>query len=152
RSLAKDAPVTTVAVTTTVTADASIVPPLKVRVLSKNLEIVADSTSAGGVNAVAAGTSKLNEPVCLGLEVRMRAKHTLERKGELEDKCVEQAAFLADRDAEIVHLKSLLSLKEAEAVEAIRLCGQLTIVEAADVAKGGELRDLKEKNFALEGE
>nr|GEY72773.1 hypothetical protein [Tanacetum cinerariifolium] len=90
--------------------------------------------------------------VCLGLEVRMRAKHTLERKGELEDKCVEQAAFLSDRDAEIVHLKSLLSLKEAEVVEAIRLCSQLTIVEAADVAKGGELRDLKEKNFALEGE
>nr|GEX93937.1 hypothetical protein [Tanacetum cinerariifolium] len=46
RSPAKDAPVTTVVVTTTVTANASIVPPPKVRVVS-------DAT----------GTSKLNEPV-----------------------------------------------------------------------------------------
>ncbi|GKE79884.1 hypothetical protein Tco_1549884, partial [Tanacetum coccineum] len=90
--------------------------------------------------------------VCLGAEVRMRAKHTLEKKGELEDKCVEQATLLSKRDAEIVHQKSLLSLKEAEAVEVIRLHGQLTVVEAADTAKGGELRDLKEKNFTLEGE
>nr|GEU55826.1 hypothetical protein [Tanacetum cinerariifolium] len=202
RSPAKDVLVTTVDVTTTVTADASIVPPHKVKVVSKNLEIVADSASAGGVNADVAGTSKLNEPVdssnlfyasqdtnsdtlhyrlaapalfaqlramdydhlyskfnigaarqvCLGAEVMMWAKHTLEKKGELEDKCVEQAALLSERDAEIVHLKSLLSLKEAEAVEAIRLRGQLTVVEAADVAEGGELRDSKEKNFTLEGE
>ncbi|GKD13678.1 hypothetical protein Tco_1198085 [Tanacetum coccineum] len=82
----------------------------------------------------------------------MRAKHTLEKKGELEDKCVEQAALLSERDVEIVHLKSLLSLKETEAAEAIRLRGQLTTVEAADAAKGNELKDLKEKNFALEGE
>nr|GEV45245.1 hypothetical protein [Tanacetum cinerariifolium] len=227
RSLAKDAHVPTVAVTTTVTANASIVPPPMVRVVSKNLEIVANSTSTGGVNANVAGTSKLNElvdssdsfyasqdldsdtlhhiyipkwnvtndsvlddpyvcrdltgrlalpdlfaqlramdydqlysefnvkaarHVCLGAEVRMQAEHTLERKCELEDKCVEQAALLLERDAEIVHLKSLLSLKEAEAVKAIRLRGQLTVVEVADAAKGGKLRDLKKKNFALEGE
>nr|GFD56109.1 hypothetical protein [Tanacetum cinerariifolium] len=41
----------------------SIVPPPRVRVVSKNLEIVADSTSVGGVNVDAACTSKLNEPV-----------------------------------------------------------------------------------------
>nr|GEU93326.1 hypothetical protein [Tanacetum cinerariifolium] len=90
--------------------------------------------------------------VCLGAKVRMRAEHTLEKKGELEDKYAEQAAFLSERDAEIVHLKSLLSLKEAEAAEAIRLHGQLTTVEAADAAKDNELKDLKEKNFMLEGE
>ncbi|GKE02651.1 hypothetical protein Tco_1390634, partial [Tanacetum coccineum] len=56
------------------------------------------------------------------------------------------------KDAEIADLKSLLSLKEAEAAEAIRLRGQLSVVEAADAAKGNELRDLKERNFALEGE
>nr|GFD13865.1 hypothetical protein [Tanacetum cinerariifolium] len=155
----------------TVTTDASIVSPPKVRVVSKNLEIVTDSTSAGGVNADVTGTSKLNEPVdssdsfyasqdldsdtlhriyvCLGAEVRMRTEHTLERKCEREDKCPKQAALLLERDAEIVHLKSLLSLKEAEAAEAIRLRGQLTVVEVADAAKGDELRDLKEKNFAL---
>nr|GEX36701.1 hypothetical protein [Tanacetum cinerariifolium] len=74
--------------------------------------------------------------VCLGAEVRMRAKPTLEKKGELEDKCDEQSALLSERDAKIVHLKSLLSLKEAEAAKAIRLCGQLTTVKAADAAKG----------------
>nr|GEV61060.1 hypothetical protein [Tanacetum cinerariifolium] len=56
------------------------------------------------------------------------------------------------RDAEIAHLRSLLSLKEAEAAEAISLPSQLSVVEAVDAAKGTELRDLKEKNFALEGE
>nr|GFB66883.1 hypothetical protein [Tanacetum cinerariifolium] len=82
----------------------------------------------------------------------MRAEHTLEKKGEIKDKCAKQAAFLSERDAEIVHLKSLLSLNEVEAVEAIRLRGQLTTVEAADVAKDSELKDFKEKNFTLEGD
>ncbi|GJX46658.1 hypothetical protein Tco_0271848 [Tanacetum coccineum] len=95
----------------------------------------------------------LEDPEC-GRNIlwRMRAEHTLEKKGELEDKCAEQAAFLSERDVEIVYLKSLLSLKETEAAEAIRLRGQLTTVEAAFAAKDSELKDLKEKNFALEGE
>nr|GEV32409.1 hypothetical protein [Tanacetum cinerariifolium] len=63
-----------------------------------------------------------------------------------------QVYLVAERDAKIAHLKSLLSLKEAEALEAIRLRGQLSVVEATDVAKGNELRDLKERNFVLEGE
>ncbi|GJV44875.1 hypothetical protein Tco_1429411 [Tanacetum coccineum] len=92
------------------------------------------------------------QQVCLGAEVRMQAKHTLENKGELEDKCAEQVTLLSERDAEIVHLKSLLSWKETEAAEAIRLRGQLTSVEATDAAKDSKLKDLKEKNFALEGE
>ncbi|GJV94977.1 hypothetical protein Tco_1546554 [Tanacetum coccineum] len=90
--------------------------------------------------------------VCLRAEVRMRAEHTLEKKGELEDKCDEQAALLLEKNDEITHLKSLLSLKEAEAAEAIRLGGQLAAVEATDIFKGNELRDLKEKNFALKGD
>nr|GEU49704.1 hypothetical protein [Tanacetum cinerariifolium] len=110
-SPATDVLVTTIAVTTIVTADASAVLPLKVRVKSKNLEIFGDSTSAGDENV-----------------------------------------NVAERDAEIAHLKSLLSLKEYEAVEAIRLYSQLSIVEAVDAAKGNELRDLKERKFVLEGE
>ncbi|GKG27035.1 hypothetical protein Tco_0402738, partial [Tanacetum coccineum] len=43
-------------------------------------------------------------------------------------------------------------MKEAEAAEAIHLGGQLAAVEATDKVKGNELRDLKEKNFTLEGE
>nr|GEW28288.1 hypothetical protein [Tanacetum cinerariifolium] len=62
RSPAADVSVTTVSVSTIVTANASGVSPPKVRVVSKNLEIVRDSSSAGGANANDAGTSKLNEP------------------------------------------------------------------------------------------
>nr|GEV78740.1 hypothetical protein [Tanacetum cinerariifolium] len=145
-SPAKDAPVTTVVVTTIVTADASIVPPPKDldsdtlhRIYVPKWNVTNDSV--------------LDDPyVCLSTKVRMRAKYTLERKGELEDKCAEQAFLLSEIDAEIVHLKSLLSLKEAEAAEAIRLRGQLIVVEAAGAANDGELRDLKEKNFALKRE
>ncbi|GKF50600.1 hypothetical protein Tco_0147067, partial [Tanacetum coccineum] len=90
--------------------------------------------------------------VCLGAEVRMWAEHTLEKKGELKDKCAEQTTLLLEKDAEIAHLKSLLSLKESEAAESISLRSQLFVVEAADAAKSTELRDLMEKNFALEGE
>ncbi|GJR12109.1 hypothetical protein Tco_0794761 [Tanacetum coccineum] len=90
--------------------------------------------------------------MCLGAEVRMQVEHTLELKDRLEDKCANQTALLSERDSEIAHLKSLLSLKEAEAAEAIRLRGQLSVVEASDVVKDNELRDLKERNFVLEGE
>ncbi|GJZ19181.1 hypothetical protein Tco_0555771 [Tanacetum coccineum] len=41
---------------------------------------------------------------------------------------------------------------EAEAAEAICLRGQLSAIKAADAVKGNELRDLKERNFVLEGE
>ncbi|GJW46019.1 hypothetical protein Tco_0077665 [Tanacetum coccineum] len=90
--------------------------------------------------------------MCLGAEVRMRAEHTLEQKNRLEDKCSEQSARLSEKDAEIAHLRSLLSLKESEAAEAIRLLEQVSVVEVVDAVKGNELRDLKERNFALEGE
>nr|GEV49343.1 hypothetical protein [Tanacetum cinerariifolium] len=196
RSLAKDAPVTTV-VTTTVTADSFIVSPLKVGFVSKNLEIVMDSTSVGGVNADAAGTSKLNEPVdssdsfyasqaldsdtlrCIyvpkwnvtndsilddpyvchdltdrlappALFAQLRAMDYDQLYFKFNVRAARQVCL--ESDVEIVHLKSLLSLKEAEAAKAIRLHSQLTVVEAVDAAKGGELRDLKKKNFALKGE
>ncbi|GKB74077.1 hypothetical protein Tco_0935489 [Tanacetum coccineum] len=70
--------------------------------------------------------------VCLGAKVRMRAEHTLEKKGELEEKCAEHTTLLSEKDAEIAHLN------------------QLSVVETADAVKSTELRDLKEKNFALE--
>nr|GEU69235.1 hypothetical protein [Tanacetum cinerariifolium] len=87
--------------------------------------------------------------VCVGVEVSMRAEHTLERKSELEDRCVEQATLLSEKDAEIPLLRSLFSLKAAKAAKSISLRSQLSVVEAVDAAKGIELRDLKEKNFSL---
>ncbi|GJT31789.1 hypothetical protein Tco_0922208 [Tanacetum coccineum] len=62
RSLVADALVMTVAVTTTVAADVSVVLVSKDRVRSGNLENFGDSASAGGANANAASSSKLNEP------------------------------------------------------------------------------------------
>nr|GEW40899.1 hypothetical protein [Tanacetum cinerariifolium] len=56
------------------------------------------------------------------------------------------------KDVEIANLKSLLSLKESEAVEAICLRSQLSIIEAADAAKVNELKELTEKSLALEKE
>nr|GEW31991.1 hypothetical protein [Tanacetum cinerariifolium] len=97
-------------------------------------------------------TDRLAPPTLFSQLLSMQAKHTLEQKDHLEDKCVEQTNLLSEIDAEIAHLRSLLSLKEIEAAEAIYLRSQLFIVEAADAAKSTELRDLKERNFALEGE
>ncbi|GJR12110.1 hypothetical protein Tco_0794762 [Tanacetum coccineum] len=62
RSPVANVPVMTIAVTTTVAADASAVPPPKVTVESTNLEIFGDSASADETNANVAGTSKLSEP------------------------------------------------------------------------------------------
>nr|GEW85578.1 hypothetical protein [Tanacetum cinerariifolium] len=70
-------------------------------------------------------TDRLAPQVCLGVEVRMWAKHNLERKCKLEDKCDEHTTLLSEKDAEIAHLKSLLSLKETEAAEAISLQSQI---------------------------
>ncbi|GKD65667.1 hypothetical protein Tco_1307775, partial [Tanacetum coccineum] len=165
---AADVSVMTVAVTTTV--DANVATGSKAKDAPKDFEHIGDSASAGGVDVDAASISKWKlcamdydqlysefnvgaaRQVCLGAEVRMRAEHTLVRRGELEDRCAEQTTLLSEKDAEIAHLRSLLSLKETEAAEAISLRSQLSVVEAADAAKGTELRDLKEKNFSLEGE
>nr|GEY25231.1 hypothetical protein [Tanacetum cinerariifolium] len=135
----------------------------KDKVRSGTLETFGDSASDGEANVNAASSSKLNEPttlsdsfyasqdldsetlhniyMCLGAKVRMRAEHTLKQKDRLEDKCAKQTSHLSAKDVEISHLRSLLSLKETEAVEAIHLCSQLSIVKAADAAKSNEPKD-----------
>ncbi|GKA31534.1 hypothetical protein Tco_0717839 [Tanacetum coccineum] len=154
-----DVPVVTVAVTTTF--DANVAAGSKAKDAPKDFEHIGDFASVGGVDADATSISKSKKPsisldsfyASQSLDTEtMHREHTLERKGELEDKRVKQTTLLSEKDAEIAHLKSLLSLKEVEAAEAISLRCQLSGVEAADVAKSTELRDLKEKNFALEGE
>ncbi|GJQ90643.1 hypothetical protein Tco_0001782 [Tanacetum coccineum] len=88
---------------------------------------------------------------CLGAEVRMRLEHVLRGKKRLEGKCSMQANLLKERDAEIVDLKSRLSLREVEAAEAIRLRCQIANVEAVEAARASELESLKERNVALKG-
>ncbi|GKA90648.1 hypothetical protein Tco_0812518 [Tanacetum coccineum] len=58
--------------------------------------------------------------------------------------------LLNEKDVEIADLKAHLSLKEAEAVETIRLRGQIANVEVAEAAQACELESLKERNVALE--
>ncbi|GKC92034.1 hypothetical protein Tco_1157476 [Tanacetum coccineum] len=66
---------------------------------------------------------------CLGAEVRIRAKHTLRKKKILEEECARQTNLLKEKDAEIASLKSHLSLKEAEAAEAIRLRNHVPLLK-----------------------
>ncbi|GJS77895.1 hypothetical protein Tco_0727776 [Tanacetum coccineum] len=172
-----DALIMTVAVTTIIAADVSVVSVSKDRVRSKNLENFRDFASADldskTLNCIyvpkwkVTNDSVLDDPYVYrdltnllappALFSQLRAMdydqlYTEFNKDKLEDKCAEKAALLSEKDVDIVDLKSLLSLKEAEAAEPIRLRGQLSIVEAADAAKGNELKGLKEKNLALEEE
>ncbi|GJW46042.1 hypothetical protein Tco_0077688 [Tanacetum coccineum] len=191
RSAVVDTLVMTIAITTIVVVDASVVQVSKDKVRSGNLETFRDSASAGGANVNAASSLKLNEPTTSSgsfydsQDLDSKTLHNIYvpkwkvtnesvldeptadvsgsgsgdasgtyvgKKDCLKDKCVEQTTFLSEKDDEITHIRSLLSLKETEAVEAIRLRSQLSVVEVADAAKSTELRDLKERNFALEGE
>ncbi|GJW64572.1 hypothetical protein Tco_0116456 [Tanacetum coccineum] len=89
---------------------------------------------------------------CLNSEVRLRLEHELRGGKKFEGKCAMQADLLKKRDAEIASLKAQLSLKEAEATEAIRLRGQVATVKAAKTARVSELDGLKERNATLEGQ
>ncbi|GKF69078.1 hypothetical protein Tco_0202135, partial [Tanacetum coccineum] len=68
--------------------------------------------------------SVLDDPyVCRDLKDHLASPALFLQLHKLEDKCAEQAALLSEKDVEIADLKSLLSLKEAEAAEAILLRG-----------------------------
>ncbi|GJU34061.1 hypothetical protein Tco_1182415 [Tanacetum coccineum] len=60
--------------------------------------------------------------------------------------------LLKEKDVEIASLKAQLSLKEAEAAEAIRLCNQFSVAKVAEATRVSELDSLKERNTALEAE
>nr|GEY12998.1 hypothetical protein [Tanacetum cinerariifolium] len=159
-----DVLVTTVVVTTTVTANASAVPPPEFNEPADSSDSFYASHDLDSETLHRIYVSKwnvtndsvLDDPyVCRDLTDRLAPPalfHNCEQKDRFEDKCSEQTTLLSERDAEIAHLKSLLSLKEAEAAEAIRLRGQISAIEAVDAAKGNELRDFKERNFVLERE
>ncbi|GKD34284.1 hypothetical protein Tco_1249793 [Tanacetum coccineum] len=62
-----------------------------------------------------------------------------------------QTGWLKERDAEIANLKAQLSLKGDEVAEAIRLRGQIAVVETAKAARASDLESLKERNADLKG-
>nr|GEW17998.1 hypothetical protein [Tanacetum cinerariifolium] len=94
----------------------------------------------------------LAPPTCLSAEVRMRCEHNLRERKRFEDKCARHGDLLNKKDIEIADLKTQLSLKEAEAAEAIRLHGQVSVIEAPKAARVGELYNLKERNSVHEEE
>ncbi|GJR65750.1 hypothetical protein Tco_0011815 [Tanacetum coccineum] len=89
---------------------------------------------------------------CFSAEVRLRSEHNYRERKKFKRKCNRQADLLKEKDVEIANLKAQLSLKEAEAAEAIRLRGQVATVEAAKAARVNELDDLKVRHLALVGE
>nr|GEX64177.1 hypothetical protein [Tanacetum cinerariifolium] len=125
-----DAPVMTIAITTTVAVDASAIPPPKVRIESKNLEIFGDSASTGEANANVAGTSKLNEPVDssdsfyasqdLDSETLHRIyvpKQNVTNDSILDDPAARQVYLRAEKDAlseKVTTIESIVALKESE--------------------------------------
>ncbi|GJV29128.1 hypothetical protein Tco_1385576 [Tanacetum coccineum] len=66
---------------------------------------------------------------CLNVEVRMRTEFCLSERTRLEVKCGRQASLLKSKDEEIEVLKAQLTVKEAEAAEAIRLRTQFVAME-----------------------
>ncbi|GJT87346.1 hypothetical protein Tco_1069063 [Tanacetum coccineum] len=86
---------------------------------------------------------------CLSAEVRLRSEHSLRERKKFKRKCVRQTDLLKEKDAEITSLKAQLSLKEAEAAEAIRslalegekitLEGRVATLESSDASKDNEL-------------
>nr|GEV17817.1 hypothetical protein [Tanacetum cinerariifolium] len=89
---------------------------------------------------------------CFSAEVRLWSEHNFWERKKFKRKCNRQADLLNEKDAQITNLKAHLSLKEAEAAEAIHLRSQVSIVEATEAARISDLDSLKERNLALEGE
>ncbi|GJX06434.1 hypothetical protein Tco_0194366 [Tanacetum coccineum] len=90
--------------------------------------------------------------VCFSAEIRMLLQHKLRGRYKFEEKCAMQANLLKERVVEIASLKAQISLKEVEATKAIRLRGQVTVVEDAEAARANELYGLREQNAVLEGQ
>nr|GEU46363.1 beta-tubulin [Tanacetum cinerariifolium] len=62
--------------------------------------------------------------------VRIRSEYYLSERKRLELECVNQANLLKAKNEEVERLKAQLLLKEAKAVETVRLCSQVHALEA----------------------
>nr|GEU65531.1 transcription initiation factor IIB-2 [Tanacetum cinerariifolium] len=132
RSPAVDAPVVTVNVTTAADADVGV--GSKAKDVSNDFENIRDSTSAGG-----------------SLDIETMHRVYIPRWKVTNDSILDDPYVfrnLTDRLAPPV----LFAQLQTEAAEANSLQSQLFVIETADAAKSIKLRDLKEENFALEGE
>ncbi|GKB24694.1 hypothetical protein Tco_0864095 [Tanacetum coccineum] len=83
---------------------------------------------------------------CFSAEFRLSSEHIYRERKKFERKC----DLLKEKDAEIANLKAQLSLKEAEAAEAIRILeGQVTTLESAASAKEAECASLTAQTSKL---
>ncbi|GJZ52617.1 hypothetical protein Tco_0607132 [Tanacetum coccineum] len=81
--------------------------------------------------------------VCLGAEVRSRAKYELELKEKLRVKYAARGRLLEEKDLEILKLKSKLTKKDAEAAEVIHLRDQVLSLSKEKSALTAEVSALK---------
>ncbi|GKC29374.1 hypothetical protein Tco_1036668 [Tanacetum coccineum] len=82
----------------------------------------------------------------------MRAEYNIKEKMKLRSVVDEQTELLKVKDEEIENLKAQLSLKEAEAAEAIRLCAEASRFEAIENSLQDEVKILRDHNTTLEKE
>ncbi|GJU11862.1 hypothetical protein Tco_1134258 [Tanacetum coccineum] len=90
--------------------------------------------------------------MCLNAEVRMRAEYNVKKKRRLRSEVEKQNELLKVREEEIRNLKAQLLLREAEAVEAIRLRAKASNFEIVEKSLRDEADALKERNAVLEKE
>nr|GEX55678.1 hypothetical protein [Tanacetum cinerariifolium] len=134
----------TVAVTTTVVPGAIFVLIHDLGVGQVNPSIFRDSASPTMGEEDVAG---LSWPVGTGLSA---GSFYISQYMDVET--LRQLDRLKERDTDIASLKAQLSLKEAEAAEAIRLSSQIAAVEAAEATRIKKLNSLRERNVSLEGQ
>ncbi|GJT50774.1 hypothetical protein Tco_0976931 [Tanacetum coccineum] len=90
--------------------------------------------------------------ISLRAEVRMRAEYNIKEKRRLKTVVDGQEDLLKDKEAEIESLKAQLLLKEAKAVEAIRLHAEASNFEATEKSLRDEVNALNGRNLILEKE
>ncbi|GJX58258.1 hypothetical protein Tco_0289648 [Tanacetum coccineum] len=88
----------------------------------------------------------------LSAEVRMCAEYNIREKRRSKFVAEERAELLKVKEKEVEDLKAQLLLKEAEAVEAIRLRAEASKFEAVEKSLQDEVKALKVRNASLEKE
>nr|GEU58191.1 hypothetical protein [Tanacetum cinerariifolium] len=157
-SSAVDVPVVNIVVTTVV--DADVTASSKAKDMSKYFENIGDSTSAGGVNADAANISRLKKTstssdsfyASQSLDIETMHCVYIPRWKVTNDSTLDDSyVCLVGR---IVFLRAEVRMQAEHTLEKKRELesNQLSVMQTTDAAKSTKLRDLKEENFALEGE
>nr|GEY84642.1 hypothetical protein [Tanacetum cinerariifolium] len=150
KSLVSNPPIITVDVATSVVADTFFVPVPRADYEPVYQAIFADSTSMGEADPDVSGpshpvgTELFMESFYVSREVDPETLHQL-RNMDYDQLLVEFNVGVARQTC--LSSEGRLSLKEAEVMEAIRLCGQVS-VEATEAARVAELNSLKEQTMA----